>query len=44
MARNIEDLPAARITPIIPAKVLEPISREILTSKIASVAASWVSL
>ncbi|KAF3690857.1 Vitellogenin-1 Vitellogenin I [Channa argus] len=36
VARNVEDLAAARITPIIPAKVLHPISRELLTSKIAS--------
>lgn len=44
MARNIEDAAAARITPIIPAKVWEPMSRDILTSKIASSAsASWVS-
>ncbi|GLD50056.1 vitellogenin-like isoform X1 [Lates japonicus] len=42
VARNIEDLAAPRITPIIPAKVLQPISREILTSKIvSSAAASW---
>ena len=44
VARNIEDLAAAKITPIIPDKVLQPISREILKSKIASSAsASWVS-
>ncbi|KAK2835459.1 hypothetical protein Q5P01_015943 [Channa striata] len=36
VARNVEDLAAAKITPIIPAKVLQPISRELLTSKIAS--------
>nr|BAE43870.1 vitellogenin [Pagrus major] len=41
VARNIEDLAAARITPIIPAKVLKPFSREILTSKLASAAASF---
>ncbi|XP_051232512.1 vitellogenin isoform X3 [Dicentrarchus labrax] len=42
VARNIEDLAAARITPIIPAKILQTISREILTSKISpSVADSW---
>ncbi|XP_067452954.1 vitellogenin-1-like [Thunnus thynnus] len=42
VARNIEDLAAERITPIIPAKVWEPMSREILTSKFASSAsASW---
>ncbi|KAM7387895.1 hypothetical protein PAMP_024106 [Pampus punctatissimus] len=42
VVRNLEDLTAARITPIIPVKVLEPISREILTSKIAhSAADSW---
>ncbi|XP_035508778.1 vitellogenin-like [Morone saxatilis] len=42
VARNIEDLAAARITPIIPAKILQTISREILTSKSSSsVADSW---
>uniref|UniRef100_A0A4W6FAN6 Uncharacterized protein n=1 Tax=Lates calcarifer TaxID=8187 RepID=A0A4W6FAN6_LATCA len=46
VARNIEDLAAPRITPIISAQVLQSsISREILTSKIvSSAAASWVSL
>lgn len=37
MARNIEDLAAARITPIIPAKVLQPISA-------SQIADSWVSI
>uniref|UniRef100_A0A4W6F771 Uncharacterized protein n=1 Tax=Lates calcarifer TaxID=8187 RepID=A0A4W6F771_LATCA len=43
VARNIEDLAAPRITPIISAQVLQSsISREILTSKIvSSAAASW---
>uniref|UniRef100_A0A671V3G6 Vitellogenin-1-like n=1 Tax=Sparus aurata TaxID=8175 RepID=A0A671V3G6_SPAAU len=41
VARNIEDLAAARITPIIPDKVLKPLSREILSSKIASASASF---
>uniref|UniRef100_A0A667Z737 Vitellogenin-like n=1 Tax=Myripristis murdjan TaxID=586833 RepID=A0A667Z737_9TELE len=42
ISRNIENLEAARITPIIPAKIYEPISRETLTSKmISSAAASW---
>ncbi|XP_070687992.1 vitellogenin-like isoform X2 [Pempheris klunzingeri] len=42
VVRNIEDLPAEKITPIIPAKILKSISREILTSKIvSSAAASW---
>uniref|UniRef100_A0A3Q1JK95 Vitellogenin domain-containing protein n=1 Tax=Anabas testudineus TaxID=64144 RepID=A0A3Q1JK95_ANATE len=36
VARNVEDLAAARISPIIPAKVWPPMSRELLTSKIAS--------
>nr|XP_043900018.1 vitellogenin-like [Solea senegalensis] len=36
VARNIEDLAAAKITPLIPAKVLEPLSSQILTSKITS--------
>ncbi|XP_018528706.1 vitellogenin-like isoform X2 [Lates calcarifer] len=41
VARNIEDLAAPRITPIISAQVLQSsISREILTSKIVSSAAS----
>ncbi|CAJ1060689.1 vitellogenin-1-like [Xyrichtys novacula] len=40
MARNIEDLPAAKFTPIIPVKILEPISRETLTSKLTSSAAA----
>lgn len=45
VARNIEDLAAERITPIIPAKALKSISREILTSKLSSSAAvSSVSL
>ncbi|XP_040895473.1 vitellogenin-like [Toxotes jaculatrix] len=43
VARNIEDLAAAKITPIIPAKVLQPISREILTSKITSSVAASLS-
>ncbi|XP_070817970.1 vitellogenin-1-like isoform X2 [Chaetodon trifascialis] len=43
VARNIEDLSAAKITPLIPAKVFEPISREILTSKFASSAAASLS-
>lgn len=42
MARNIEDLAAERITPLIPAKILQSISREILTSKMTS-SASIVS-
>ncbi|XP_023280903.1 vitellogenin-like, partial [Seriola lalandi dorsalis] len=42
VARNIEDLAAEKITPLIPAKVLQSISREILSSKITSSAsASW---
>ncbi|KAM8746385.1 vitellogenin-1-like [Acanthopagrus schlegelii] len=41
VAKNIEDLAAARITPIIPEKVLKPFSREILSSKIESAAASF---
>ncbi|XP_041646657.1 vitellogenin-1-like [Cheilinus undulatus] len=32
VTRNVEDLVAARFTPIIPTKVLEPISREMSTS------------
>ncbi|XP_070764345.1 vitellogenin-1-like [Enoplosus armatus] len=44
VARNIEDLADARITPIIPAKVLQPISREILTSKVVSSAATSSSI
>lgn len=40
VARNIEEPAAARIIPIIPAKVLQPISREILTSKVASAASA----
>ncbi|KAM7011967.1 LOW QUALITY PROTEIN: vitellogenin 2 [Tautogolabrus adspersus] len=36
VTRNIEDLSAAKLTPIIPAKVLQPISREMLSSNIAS--------
>lgn len=44
VAKNIEDLAAARITPIIPEKVLRPFSREILSSKIESAAASFVSI
>ncbi|TKS74661.1 Vitellogenin [Collichthys lucidus] len=36
VTRNIEDLAAAKMTPIIPAKVLQAISRERLTSKIFS--------
>ncbi|XP_076582010.1 vitellogenin-like isoform X2 [Chaetodon auriga] len=43
VARNIEDLSAAKITPLIPAKVFEPISREILTSKFASSVAASLS-
>uniref|UniRef100_UPI003AAA2895 vitellogenin-like n=1 Tax=Centroberyx gerrardi TaxID=166262 RepID=UPI003AAA2895 len=42
VTRNIEDLAAEKIIPIIPAKILEPISRERFTSKIASsIASSW---
>ncbi|XP_056132378.1 vitellogenin-like isoform X2 [Lampris incognitus] len=36
VARNIEDLAAAKITPIIPAPMLEPLSRDRLTSRITS--------
>nr|AWI62945.1 VtgAa [Scophthalmus maximus] len=43
VARNIEDLAAARFTPIIPAMVMQPISREILRSKISSSAAASLS-
>uniref|UniRef100_UPI0037E8BB2B vitellogenin-1-like n=1 Tax=Semicossyphus pulcher TaxID=241346 RepID=UPI0037E8BB2B len=40
VTRNIEDLAAAKLTPIIPNKVLEPLSREILTSKLTSSASA----
>nr|AVA30492.1 vitellogenin Aa [Scatophagus argus] len=40
IARNIEDLAAPRITPLIPAQVMQPISLEALTSKITSSAAA----
>ncbi|XP_022593896.1 vitellogenin-like [Seriola dumerili] len=43
VARNIEDLAAEKITPLIPAKVLQSISREILTSKITSSASASLS-
>ncbi|XP_049442919.1 vitellogenin-1-like isoform X2 [Epinephelus fuscoguttatus] len=43
LARNIEDLAAAKVTPIITSKVLERISREVLTSKIISSSASSMS-
>ncbi|KAM9848968.1 vitellogenin-1-like [Aulostomus maculatus] len=42
VARNIEDLAAEKIVPIIAEEVFKPISREILTSKMASsFEASW---
>ncbi|XP_071386639.1 vitellogenin-2-like isoform X5 [Centroberyx affinis] len=40
IARNVEDLAAAKITPMIPAEVATQLSREIFTSKITSKIAS----
>lgn len=41
MARNIEDLAAEKITPLIPAKILSPMSMQRSAS---SASASWVSI
>ncbi|XP_060889620.1 vitellogenin-1-like [Labrus mixtus] len=43
MTRNIEDLSAAKFTPIIPVKIFQPISREIISSEIASSAVASFS-
>ncbi|XP_071386636.1 vitellogenin-2-like isoform X2 [Centroberyx affinis] len=43
IARNVEDLAAAKITPMIPAEVATQLSREIFTSKITSKIASSLS-
>lgn len=38
IARNVEDLAAAKFTPMIPTEVA---AREVLSSKISSMASSW---
>lgn len=42
VARNVEDLAAAKITPMIPAEALAPLSRETFSSKISRIASSLV--
>ena len=40
VARNVEDLGAAKMTPMIPAAVATQLSRELFTSKVSSRASS----